>query len=391
MADISRYLAAIMSAVYGEDVRGSIHDAIKIINDVSEVVLSTGTAITSETSSSEGFFEDSLYLNTDTYQLWRCEGTNSWSVQGSLKGSDGRGITSITKISSVGLVDTYSINYSSGEPTTFTVTNGADGSIWYKGTAISGTGSSITGFPGKEHDFYLNSETGMVYTCTSSGTAVTATWEFVMTISGGGGGGSVVVVDSLASTSTTDALSANQGRVLDNKKINDPVTKTSGDILTYNGSEWEAQAPSADLSLSDLTDTDITSPSANQFLRYDGDDWVNETVDINDATLAIQQNGTNKGTFTANASSNVTVNIVTDDWIETSPAKKIENGSFTFSNLDDTQGWGFKPWVKVTGNSSEKNPTAEITSISNAGTDHMSVTYSTNGDENSEVKLRIVK
>ena len=33
MADISRYLNAILAAVYGEEVRGSIHDAIKVIND----------------------------------------------------------------------------------------------------------------------------------------------------------------------------------------------------------------------------------------------------------------------------------------------------------------------------------------------------------------------
>ncbi len=47
MADISRYLQAILDAVYGEEVRGSIHDAIEIINDVSEVSLTTGTDIDS--------------------------------------------------------------------------------------------------------------------------------------------------------------------------------------------------------------------------------------------------------------------------------------------------------------------------------------------------------
>lgn len=39
--------------------------------------------------------------------------------------------------------------------------------------------------------------------------------------------------------------------------------------------------------------------------------------DINNATLTIQQNGTSKGTFTANASSNSTINIITpqiEDW-----------------------------------------------------------------------------
>ena len=61
MANISTYLAAILSAVYGEDVRGSIHDAIEIINEVSEVVFSTGTDITSASSSSTGYYDNSLY------------------------------------------------------------------------------------------------------------------------------------------------------------------------------------------------------------------------------------------------------------------------------------------------------------------------------------------
>lgn len=40
-------------------------------------------------------------------------------------GPAGRGISSITKTSTSGLVDTYTINYTSGNPTTYTVTNGA--------------------------------------------------------------------------------------------------------------------------------------------------------------------------------------------------------------------------------------------------------------------------
>ena len=48
--------------------------------------------------------------------------------------------------------------------------------------------------------------------------------------SGGGGGSSIEVIDSLISTSTTDALSANQGRVLNNKIVaieNDYLTSTN--------------------------------------------------------------------------------------------------------------------------------------------------------------------
>ena len=42
-------------------------------------------------------------------------------------GDTGNGIASITKTSATGLVDTYTITYTDGTTTTFTVTNGADG------------------------------------------------------------------------------------------------------------------------------------------------------------------------------------------------------------------------------------------------------------------------
>ena len=80
MADISKELAAILAAVYGREVRGSIHDAIKKINDVSEVQISAGTDVNSPTSSAEGYFDKSLYINTDVYELtWPQLGiTYSW-------------------------------------------------------------------------------------------------------------------------------------------------------------------------------------------------------------------------------------------------------------------------------------------------------------------------
>lgn len=229
MADISQYLQDILDAVYGEQVRGSIHDAIEIINEVSEVVLSVGTAVTSPSSSSTGFFTDSIYLNTDTYDLWKCLGQDSWQRVGNLRGI---GISSVAKTSTVANVDTYTITFDDGSTETFDVTNGIDGtngSTWYKGTALTGTGMSITGFPGVLNDFYLNSDTGGVYVCTKTGAAMVpdaAEWDYVMTLSGGGGGSSITVIDNLNSGSSTDALSANQGRVLNNK-IADKVDASS--------------------------------------------------------------------------------------------------------------------------------------------------------------------
>ena len=209
MADISSYLADIMAAVYGEDVRGSIHDAIEIINDVSEVVLTTGTAVTGPTSSSTGFYDDSLYLNTSTMELWKCVGTNLWQSQGVLKGDPGAagvGISSIDLTSSVGLVDTYTITYTDGNSTTFTVTNGQDGTDgedgnkWYRGTAISGKDPNPTVFSGSgitlanPNDFYLNPSEGAVYHCVTGGNASNATWSYDFTMTGGGGGGTGVGV-----------------------------------------------------------------------------------------------------------------------------------------------------------------------------------------------------
>ena len=376
MANISTYLAAIMSAVYGEDVRGSIHDAIEIINDVSEVVFSTGTAVTSASSSSTGFYDDSLYLNTNTYELWKCVGVNSWLSLGTLQGADGNGIASIAKTSTSGLVDTYTITYDDTTTTTFTVTNGQNGSMWYKGTAITGTGTGITGFPGNKDDFYLNSSTGIVYNCTATGGASNpgaATWDYVMTLSGGGGS-SVTVIDNLNSTSGTDALSANQGHVLKgyvDAKIADPSTKSDGQVLTWNNSasKWEAQTPASGVTtLAALTDTAVSSPATGQMLQYNSSGkWENTDMPTVETTYKYNTNATSGlavGTYLATY---YTKTEDMDGWISTTPATTVSSGTFTFSGLDDTKGWGYKPFVEITDASTNKNPSSQISSISGSG------------------------
>lgn len=381
MANISSYLAAIMAAVYGQDVRSSIHDAIEIINDVSEVVLTTGTAVTSATSSSSGFYDNSLYLNTSTMELWKCVGTNSWASQGVLKGSDGRSIVSISKTGTSGLVDTYTITYDSGSPDTFTVTNGApgtngaDGSKWYKGTALTGTGTGVTGFPGNINDFYLNSTDGYIYTCTASGDATTATWDYVMTLTGGGGS-SITVVDNLNSISGTDALSANQGRVLkglvDGKASNNQTfTQASTRANLVSGEsfstifgklmKWYTDLKSVAFSGSynDLTNQP-TIPAAAK-----------------NGQLTIQQNGTTKGTFTADQSSNTTINLQTTEEVATA---SVSSGSVTFTGVNDTANGGYDVYFDVTSSSTNKNPYAKLTAVSGEGTANMTLVYDTDAD-----------
>ena len=357
MANIAQYLQDILDAVYGEQVRGSIHDAIDIINQASEVCISAGTAVSTSSSSSSGFFEGSLYVNTDTFILWKCIGANSWQNMGALRGV---GIASITKTATVDNVDTYTITYDDGDTTTFNVTNGVDGtngSTWYKGTALTGTGTSITGFPGVLNDFYLNSQTGGVYNCTKTGGAMVpdaAEWDYVMTLSGGGGGGTILVIDNLTSGSSTDALSANQGRVL--KGLVDAKADSSSLAAVATSGAY-----------SDLSG----KPT------------------IGNATLTIQKNGSSAGTFTANASTDATINIPVDEFIATS---SVSGGSVSFSGIDDTNGWAFEPYFVISDSSTNKSPYAKITSLSGSGTSSMSITYETDADNGTNnCKLRAIK
>lgn len=327
MANISRELAAIMSAIYGRDVRQSIHDAIFEVNKAQEEAINAGTTINAGDPAT-GVYAKSLYFNTSTNELLESDGT-IWVAIDNLEGNaitsitgpdpdpinplidvytinfskapsqtfnvangkgiaqitgpvtdpatplidtytieytdgtdsqfsitngkdgadgiDGVGIVSITKTGSSGLVDTYTIEYTDGTNSQFSITNGADGingSRWYKGTALTGTGSGLTGAAGNVGDFYLNTTDGFVYNCTKSGASMApdaAEWEYAYTLTGGGGS-STTVVDNLSSYSATEALSANQGRNLNEKKIEKPASPNQNDVLQWDGSDWVASS-----------------------------------------------------------------------------------------------------------------------------------------------------
>ena len=136
MADISTELQAIMDAGYGEDVRGAIHDAIDLINKVGEVTLTLGTAVTSASSSTTGFYEDSVYINTNTYDVWQCTGT-AWALKGNIKGDEGpQGVSpavTITPITGGNQVKITDKDHPTGQ--TFNVMNGTNGA-YFSGDAL---------------------------------------------------------------------------------------------------------------------------------------------------------------------------------------------------------------------------------------------------------------
>lgn len=106
---------------------------------------------------------------------------------------------------------------------------------------------------------------------------------------------------------------------------------------------------------------------------------------VNDGELTIKQNGTTVGTFTANQDTDEEVDIETDDWLDTTT---VSSGSFSFSGIDGTK--GFKPFCDVDGNSTNLNPTAQISSITGTSP-NLTVTWTTDADEGATVKLRIIK
>jgi len=396
MADISTELARILSAIYGEDVRGSIHDAIEKINDVAEVVLTTGTDVTSPSSSSTGFYDDSLYLNTDTFELWKCTGVNTWASQGILKGdpgadgADGKGIASITKTATSGLVDTYTITYSDGTTSTFDVTNGADGANgnkWYRGTGISGKAALPTVYTtsgvadANSGDMFLNPSEGAVYSCVTGGIPSVATWQYEMTLSGGGGGTSDYADLINKPSINGHTLSGNQtGADLGLASSSDVPTVDQ----TYNATSSNAQSGTAVASaISGKADSSSLAAVATSGSYNDLSNKPTIPT-VNNGTLTIQQNGTNKATFTANQSGNATANIITDTW--TSTATVSSSGTVTFSGLNDS--YGYKIYYELP--SGDSAYTCSKLTKSGSGTS-VTLTYTTDAPSGTVCKLRILK
>lgn len=403
MADISTELARILSAIYGEDVRGSIHDAIEKINDVSEVVLTTGTAVTGPSSSSTGFYDDSLYLNTDTFELWKCTGVNTWASQGILKGDpgeDGNGIASITKTATSGLVDTYTITYTDGTTDTFSVTNGANGTDGSDGVSV--TGVSLLSKVGLLATYRMTFSNGTYFDYTvSDGASGSGTGDMTKAVYDTDNDGIVDAAETLSGLTATIAdlnKTANLATVATSGSYNDlgnkPTIPTITDTYSSTSSDgMSGKAVKSAIDALDKSDSAVSGQYVSAVSETDGIITVSRASlptipTVNDGQLTIQQNGTNKATFTANQSGNATANIVTDDWVATGT---VSSGSVSFSGIDDSGNYGYKPFAEVTASSTNKNPSAQISTLSGTGTSSMSVTYTTDADDGTTVKLRRIK
>lgn len=92
------------------------------------------------------------------------------------------------------------------------------GSMWYSGIDITGNSTTPTSYDtdidyAREKDLYLNTQNGNVYACTTGGDAETAKWVYNCNIAGP----MAEIIDNLRTDSATKALSARQGKVLNDK------------------------------------------------------------------------------------------------------------------------------------------------------------------------------
>ena len=135
---------------------------------------------------------------------------------GNVKGPSGKGITSITKTGTSGLVDTYTILYSDNTTSTFTVTNGSSGGPDVV-TSWESTLSDTKVASEKLTKNTIDTKADLTHVhgnITSDGKIGSSSGKIITTGTGGVLQASDVIVDNLTTDNSNKALSAKQGKVL---------------------------------------------------------------------------------------------------------------------------------------------------------------------------------
>ena len=157
-------------------------------------------------------------------------GTNGTNGQDGQDGQDGNGIASIAKTSTDDLVDTYTITYTNGNATTFTVTNGAEGPTGPTGPAGQ-TGKGISSVA-------KTSTVGLVDTYTITYTDET-TSTFTITNGEAGQDGVSPVVSAAASGSNVIIT------VVDGDGSHEYVIPTTSGEVTQLPANWTEENSSS--------------------------------------------------------------------------------------------------------------------------------------------------
>ena len=152
------------TATLGEQVRGSMIQLFEEDYNLVKRGINVGTAVTSASSSTAGYYDGNLYINSATLDVWECNGS-VWIRQGNLKG-----IANITEtISPVdGGVNTITITLTDGTTKVLTVKNGetgadgvdgVDGKDGADGKSIANISLASTSGNVKTYDVFLDDGT----------------------------------------------------------------------------------------------------------------------------------------------------------------------------------------------------------------------------------------
>lgn len=258
------------------------------------------------------------------------------------KGDTGNGISSITKTATSGLVDTYTISFTDGTSTTFTVTNGAPGSAGVGVPAGGTTGQVLKKKSGTDYDTEWANEEG------------------------GGGSGSTVSVTQIQTTGTkiatitvdnvpTDLYAPEGGSGGSGTIEGDATVKWAGKALTTQPTTYPYKQTSVVAVDTLMGNATPSSP----YTLYDGTDYVTFNVTF-DTDYDI--GGTQTITTIYKAQ------YMSDSYTSGQPALNLSNNSITTDNAS----------ITIVSASGLTNPTISGTSLRGMAPSTIEVEYNGN-------------
>jgi hypothetical protein len=172
--------------------------------------------------------------------------------------------------------------------------------------------------------------------------------------------------------------------------LNKPTIPTITDTYSATSSDgMSGKAVAQAIGALDKSDSAVSGQYVSAVSETDGIITVSRASlptipTVNNGQLTIQQNGTNKATFTANQSGNATANIITDTWTETKTVSS--SGTVSFSGLNDS--YGYKIYYTLP--SGDSAYTCSKVTKTGSGTS-VTLTFTTDAPSGTVCKLRILK
>lgn len=289
-------------------------------------------------------------------------------------GTDGVSVTGVALVSTSGKVKTYRMSFSDGNYFDFNVSDGSDGTgagdmlqIEYDPNQTVYNAGGIVAYV-----------QGQAYTLPTAASNVLGGIKIGTNLSIDGNG-----VLSATDTTYSDATTSASGLMSasDKTKLNGIASGANVNVQA----DWDQTNTSAD----DYIKNKPAIPAAqiqSNWGQTDNTklDYILNKPSINNGTFNVQQNGTTKGSSTANQSGTTTANIITDEWTSTSTV--ASDGTVTFNNLNDN--YAYKLFYTLA--SGENTATYSKVTKTGSGTS-VKLVFTTDAPNGTVCKLRIVK